>query len=135
MVFLKVLFSTVALVGSVLVYADQTEAGSANDGVIETTVKINFSKGDRDQLTASIVPYKGDGSYPRSGWISCRSVPEPWRTEVLKKMGLGREHVGFYHAKYKVTGPDKSVPMLAYMGEILSLKDWTPPTTEPRTSK
>ncbi len=97
------------------------------EGIITQTAKVLFFKNATGNLSAIIIPSTSDGSYPRSGRITCNVIDKKIAETYAGKIAGNREFEGYFTATYKKTEEDKKSPILHYKGELLKLEPWNPP--------
>ncbi|MCK9573486.1 MAG: hypothetical protein M0R20_03680 [Candidatus Omnitrophica bacterium] len=95
--------------------------------VITHTAKIIFFKNKTNNLTATIIPYTHEGSYPKSGWITCEIIDNCIAEIYSEKLKSKAQVEGFFLATYKKIGEDKNSMVLHYKGELLKIEPWNPP--------
>lgn len=111
---LLTVFSTVA--------ADDMTLGKE----LSRTAKLVFARDGAGSVQALVIPYKEDGSYPRSGWIQCRIEDQLIVADAARKLASLDRVEGYFHARYRILDKDRSTPVLRYHGVLLGVDPWSP---------
>lgn len=90
------------------------------------TAKITFFKTKTGNINAKIIPYNSNGSYPKSGWITCHIISSDIIKTFSEKIKSNDKFEDYFIATYKIIEKDTTTPILAYKGELLKLKNWNP---------
>lgn len=124
----KIFFAIFFLILTVFPYEALPAAGTEQvKATITRTAKVRFFRNKTGNLAALIIPYTLEGSYPRSGWITCDVIDKKIAEVYAAKIGSGGQFEGYFTATYKKTEENKTSPILHYKGELLKLEPWSPP--------
>jgi hypothetical protein len=102
-------------------------AESSLKEVIKDTAKVTFFKNKAGNLKATIIPYTSQGSYPKSGWITCEIIHPDIVKIYSEKLKNQKESEGYFIATYRKIEVDKNSVILHYWGELLKIEPWNPP--------
>ena len=76
-------------------------AESSLKEVIKDTAKVTFFKNKAGNLKATIIPYTSQGSYPKSGWITCEIIHPDIVKIYSEKLKNQKESEGYFIATYR----------------------------------
>lgn len=109
-----------------LLSANFIKAEPAYDQELTETAKVTFSLNKEDALQARVIKYTEEGSYPRSGWVTCVVGNAEIEKKYVAELKNKQQVEDYFTVTYIITEQNKQSAILSYEGVVLQLKPWSP---------